>query len=111
MPRRYTHIKNYENEIFKLKKEGLSNREIADRFGIEIKQLKDLICRHNRNQQKVAAGIVLKKRGRPAKNCVVTEEDKIADLRYKLNRKDARIKQLEMENELMRDFLKETERK
>ena len=111
MPRRYTHVKNHENEILELKKERLSNREIADRFGMEIKQLKDLICRHNRNQQKVAAGIVLKKRGRPAKNYAVTEEDKLADLRYKLNRKDARIQQLEMENELLRDFLKETGRK
>jgi len=111
MPRRYTHVKSHEKEIFELKKEGLSNREIADRFGMEIKQLKDLICRHNRNQQKIAAGIALKKRGRPAKNCVVTEEDKLADLRYKLNRKDARIKRLEMENDLLRDFLKETGRK
>ena len=38
-------------------------------------------------------------------------EGKIAVLRYKLARKDARIKQLEMENELMRDFLSLTERK
>lgn len=44
-------------------------------------------------------------------NRVITEEDKLADLRYKLTRKDARIKQLEMENELMRDFLSLTERK
>ncbi len=42
---------------------------------------------------------------------MVTKEDKLADLRYKLARKDARIKQLEMENELMRDFLSFTERK
>jgi len=103
--------KECENEIFELKKEGLSNLETADRLWIEIKQLKNLFCRHNRNQQKVAAGIVVKKRGRPAENCVVTEEDKIADLRYNLNRKDTRIKQLEMENKLMRNFLKETERK
>ena len=48
---------------------------------------------------------------RPAKDSVVTEEDKLAELRYKLARKDARIKQLEMENELMRDFLSLTERK
>jgi hypothetical protein len=40
----------------------------------------------------------------------VTEEEKIADLRYKLSRKDYRIKRLEMENELLRDFLKETGR-
>ena len=61
--------------------------------------------------RKKAAGIAIKKKGRPAKDSVVTEEDKLADLRYKLARKEARIKQLEMENELMRDFLSRTERK
>ena len=66
---------------------------------------------YNRRQDKIAAGVAIKKRGRPAKDSVVTEEDKLTDLRYKLARKDARIKQLEMENELMRDFLSLTERK
>ena len=56
-------------------------------------------------------GIAIKKKGRPAKDSIVTEEDKLYDLRYKLARKDAKIKQLEMENELMRDFLSFTERK
>ena len=42
---------------------------------------------------------------------MVSEEDKIAELRYILARKDAKIKSLEMENELMRDFLSLTERK
>ena len=42
---------------------------------------------------------------------VVTEEMKSAELRYIIARKDAKIKQLEMENELMRDFLSLTERK
>ena len=50
-------------------------------------------------------------KGRPAKDSVVSEEDKLAALRYKLARKEARITQLEMENELMRDFLSLTERK
>ena len=39
------------------------------------------------------------------------QEDKVAQLRYIIDRKDARIKSLEMENELMRDFLSLTERK
>ena len=43
-----------------------------------------------------------KKKGRSAKDSVVTGEDKLANLRYKLARKDARIKQLETENELAR---------
>ena len=76
-----------------------------------MSQMKNFISRYNRRQDKIAAGIVIKKKGRPAKDSVVTEEDKLADLRYKLIRKDARIKQLEMENELMRDFLSLTGRK
>ena len=60
---------------------------------------------------KIEAGIALRKKGRPPKNHVVREEDKIAELKYILARKEARIKSLEMENELMRDFLSLTERK
>ena len=111
MPRGYRHIKEYEKEIIELKSKGFSNREICEAYGFETKQLKNFINRFNKNQQKIAAGIVIKKKGRLAKDSVVTEEDKLADLRYKLSRKDARIKQLEMENELMRDFLSLTERK
>ena len=73
--------------------------------------MENFITNYNRRQEKIAAGIAIKKKGRPVKDSIVTEEDKLADLRYKLTRKDARIKQLEMENELMRNFLSLTERK
>jgi hypothetical protein len=53
----------------------------------------------------------LRKKGRPPKDYVVSEQDKIAELKYILARKEAKIKSLEMENELMRDFLSLTERK
>ena len=56
-------------------------------------------------------GLVNKKKGRPPKDYQVSAEDKVAQLRYIINRKDARIKSLEMENELMRDFLSLTGRK
>jgi len=70
-----------------------------------------LISRKNQRERKIAAGMVLNKRGRPPKDYVVSEQDKLAELRYRINRKDYRIKQLERENELLRDFLKETGRK
>ena len=73
--------------------------------------MENFITNYNRRQEKIAAGIAIRKKGRPAKDSIVTEEDKLSDLRYKLARKEARIKQLEMENELMRDFLSLTERK
>ena len=73
--------------------------------------MREFKTRYNRKQKKLATGIALKKKGRPPKNYVVSEEDKIAELKYILARKDAKIKSLEMENELMRDFLSLTERK
>ena len=47
----------------------------------------------------------MRKKGRPAKIDKFTGTDKVSELKYMLARKDAKIKQLEMENELMRDFL------
>ncbi|WP_455493301.1 hypothetical protein [Eubacterium sp.] len=57
------------------------------------------------------AGVVLKVKGRPPKDYEITEDMKINELKYIIARKDSKIKRLEMENELMRDFLSLTERK
>ena len=111
MPRNYINISKYEKEILELKKQGITNREIGLKYGLTKEQIKDFIKRYNRKQRKLAAGIALRKKGRPAKDSVVTEEMKSTELRYIIARKDAKIKQLEMENELMRDFLSLTERK
>ena len=111
MPRSYRHIKEYENEILKLKEEGMTLREIGEKYGFTYEQVHNFISRHNRNQRKIAAGIAIKRKGRPPKDYVVSKQDKIAELKYILARKDAKIKSLEMENELMRDFLSFTERK
>ena len=101
----------YEKEILELKANGKTLREIGEILGFSYEQLHNFISRHNEKQRRLAAGVAIKKKGRPAKDSVVTEEDTLANLRYKLARKDARIKQLEMENELMRDFLSLIERK
>ena len=111
MPRSYQHIKDYEKEILKLKEQGYTKREIGERLGFSFEQVHNFICRYNMKQRKSAAGIALKRKGRPPKDYVVTEQDKVAKLKYILARKDAKIKSLEMENELMRDFLSLTERK
>ena len=63
-----------------------------------MKQLKNFINRHNTNQRKLEAGIALKRKGRPPKNYVVSEQDKVAELKYILVRKEAKIKSLEMVN-------------
>ena len=111
MPRSYRHIQQYEKELLKLKEEGLTVKEIGERYGLTYEQTHEFFKRYNRNQRKLAAGVALKRKGRPPKNYVVSEQDKVAELKYILARKDAKIKSLEMENELMRDFLSHTERK
>ena len=111
MPRSYRHIKEYEREILELKEQGYTKREIGEKLGFTYEQVHNFISRHNMNQRKLALGIALKRKGRPPKDCVVSEQDKVTELKYILARKDAKIKSLEMENELMRDFLSLTERK
>ena len=111
MPRSYRHIKEYEKEILQLKEQGLTKKEIGQKLGLSFEQIHNFISRHNEKQRRVSAGITLKKRGRPSKDYVVREEDKVAELKYIIARKEAKIKSLEMENELMRDFLSLIERK
>ena len=105
MSRSYRHIKEYEEEILLLKAEGKTKREIGELLGFTKDQIHGFITRYNEKQRKIAAGIAIRKKGRPPKDHQVSEEDKVTQLRYIINRKNARIKTLEMENELMRDFL------
>ncbi len=112
MPRSYRYIEEYGEEILRMKSEGKTRREIGDALGFSPEQIHSFTKRYNRKQEKLAAGMIICRKGRPSKkDSAVTEEAKSAELRYILARKEARIKQLEMENELMRDFLSLTERK
>ena len=110
MPREYRHIEQYEKEILKLREQGLTKREIGEKFGFSKEQIKGVLQRKRRREEKLSYGILPKKRGRPPKE-QTTQRNTAAELHYQLARKEARIKQLEMENELMRDFLSLTERK
>lgn len=102
MPRKYRHIKEYEKEILELKNQGLTHRQIGERLGFSKEQIKGYLKRHNKSTQKQNASTL------PAS---VQRLGKTAQLEYEISRKDCRIKQLEMENELLRDFLLLTERK
>ena len=109
--RSYRHIQQYEKEILEMKENGLTHQEIAKRLGFTKKQVKGFFKRQHKKERKIAAGAALKKKGRPPKNALISESDKVNELKYIIARKDAKIKALEMENELMRDFLSITERK
>ena len=56
MPREYRHIKMYEKEIFELKGQGLSQRQIAEKLGFPYKKMHEFFKRYNRNQRKAAQG-------------------------------------------------------
>lgn len=111
MPRSYEHISKYENEIIEMCNQGMTLREIGEELGFTHKQMRDFKTRYNKKRKKINAGIALRAKGRPAKDYAVTEDMKINELKYIIARKDSKIKRLEMENELMRDFLSLTERK
>ena len=111
MPRSYQHISKYEKEILELKSRGMTRREIGAKLGFTKEQVHYFITRYNEKQRKIRAGVAIKAKGRPPKDYEITEDMKINELKYIIARKDSKIKRLEMENELMRDFLSLTERK
>ena len=100
MARKYMHIGKISAEIFRMKAEGKTKREIAEHFGLSKEQVKNLINRHNRAERQKAAGILPRRQGRPPKGYKPTEQEK-----------DNEIKRLKMENELLRDFLRHAGRR
>ncbi len=115
MSRKYRHISEYETEIISMVNQGMTLREIGNRFGFTHKEMRDFKTRYNKKERMLAAGKALKRKGRPCKNGTIPPSieklDKLAQMRYVLASKDRYIKRLEMEIELMRDFLSRTERK
>ncbi len=116
MPRGYRHIRIYEKEMLELKSQGKTVREIGEKFGLTYEQAREFFKRYNRKQRKLASGVEIKPKGRPRKNGEslppsIQQLGKLTQLQYDLARKERYIKRLEMENELMKDFLQLTERK
>ena len=105
MPRSYQHISDYEKEILELKSQGMTLREIGEKFGFTHKQVHNFITRYNRKQRMIEAGQALHKKGRPCKNQdgsllpSIQKLDKLAQMRYGWASKGRYIKRLEMENE------------
>ena len=116
MPREYRHISQYEKEILELKESGLTYREIGEKLGFTKKQIEEFCRRYRQKQEKLAAGMTIRPKGRPRKDGTelppsIQQLSKLTQLQYELAMKERHIKRLEMENELMRDFLSLTERK
>ena len=92
--RSYTKLDSIKDEILEMRASGWCNSEVADHFGLKVRQIKNLINRHNRREKQLVQGILPKPKGRP---CKETPE--------------AELERLRMENKLLRDFLQFTGRK
>ena len=92
IPREYRHISLYEEEILKLREKSMTHQEIADEFDFTKEQVRDFIKSYNAKQRKLNTGIAIHKKGSPAKDYVVSENDKVIELRYILARKEAKIR-------------------
>ena len=97
MSRKYVKIDEHGKEILELKREGKTNREIAQKFGVDRECIRNWVTRFNRQQRKLTAGI--KPRPKDAQ-----PRDIVAEQAYEINR-------LKIENELLWDFMRSMERK
>ncbi len=93
MSREYRHIKMYEKEIFELREQGVSQRQIAEKLGFPYERMHNFFKRHNRNQRKIYSGAGSKRPGRPRKDGEelppsVQQLSKLSQLQYKLSSQD-----------------------
>lgn len=79
---------------------GKTNRETAKYFGLEVKQIKNWVTRHNHEQERIKSGEQLRPKGGPRKD---------GQLPHQSEQKE--LERLRMENKLLRDFLQLTGRK
>ncbi len=100
MPRKYTKVEVLAEDVFRRKEAGETNREIAESYGLEKKQIKQLVARQNRKQRAIKNGNVALPKGRPRKDAA-TEEVK----------RNNELVQLRMQVELLRNFLSESGRR
>ena len=98
--RRYTRIKAVEAEILRMHSEGETHRAIAEVYGLEREQVKKFLKRHREKQALLRAGQASKPKGRPRKDGQLPRQNP-----------ETELKQLRMENKLLRDFLQSIERK
>ena len=101
--RNYTHVQVLLPEIKAMLAEGKTQREVADHYGFKNKQVvKKLLERERRKERKLETGILPRPKGRPRKDAA--PGNIVAEQAHEIQR-------LQMENKLLRDFLRFTERK
>lgn len=89
--------KHYWKELLpkalEMKEQGYTHRMIGEELGYTYEQIKRLMYRYNSSKRKCSSTIPAR-RGRPRTRSLTAQEEFTA-----------KIKQLEMENELLRSFL------
>ena len=100
MARRYTKVEGLTEAVRTRHEQGETYAEIASDYGLEKKQLKQLMARRRRKERKIAAGYIPRPKGRPRKEAA-SEEVK----------RNNEIVQLRMQVELLRNFLSEAGRR
>ena len=101
--RNYTHIQALLPVLKAMLAEGKTQREVAEHYGFRDKQVvKRLLERERRKERNLEAGILPRPKGRPRKDAA--PRNIVAEQAYEIHR-------LQMENKLLRDFLRSTGRK
>ena len=96
MARRYTKAEGLTELVRTRHEQGETYAEIASSYGLEKKQLRQLMERRRRKERKIAKGYIPRPKGRPRKE-PASEEVK----------RNNEIVQLRMQVELLRNFLSE----
>ena len=100
MARRYTKVEGLTEVVRTRHEQGETYAEIASDYGLEKKQLKQLMARRRRKERKIAAGYIPRPKGRPRKE---PESEEV--------KRNNEIVQLRMQVELLRNFLSEAGRR
>lgn len=100
MSRKYTKVELLNEEVFRRKAMGETNREIAESYGLSKKQIKKLVTRQNHKARLIANGYVPRLKGRPRQNPADEERSRNNELI-----------ELRMKVELLQNFLSEVGRK
>lgn len=100
MARRYTKVEGLTEVVRTRHEQGETYAEIASDYGLEKKQLKQLMARRRRKERKIAAGYIPRPKGRPRKE---PESEEV--------KRNNEIERLRMQVELLRNFLSEAGRR
>ena len=88
MARKYTKIELLSDEIFRLKEQGKTHREIGDLYGLTKEQIKGFVNRQNRKQRLLKQGYVPRPKGHPRKNSLDEStilQNELIELRMKVD--------------------------